>query len=147
RFDEAINEYLALPELREGAAGYYGYRASERLRALGANSRASALVASKRDAFLSQARASITQGNAVAAKSAANQALRFEIDEPTRDEMLKVLRAAYAKLTGYKIPNIQTTQSGRILPIESGATPPSDSSHQTLAGELLFLGLYDEGSA
>ncbi|MGH9936708.1 MAG: tetratricopeptide repeat protein, partial [Blastocatellia bacterium] len=40
RFDEAISEYLALPELREGATGYYGRRASERLRELGATPRA-----------------------------------------------------------------------------------------------------------
>src|SRR5262249_58572667 len=62
RFDEAINEYLALPELREGAAGYYGYRASERLRALGAAARANASVAAKRGAFIDPARAAGAHG-------------------------------------------------------------------------------------
>jgi soluble lytic murein transglycosylase len=146
RLDEAINEYLALPELREGAAGYYGHRASARLRALGANARAGAMITAKRDALLSQARAAGAQGSAAAAKSAANQALRFALDEPARSEMLKILRASYAKLPGYQIPNIPSSQLGRAAPIESGATPPSDTSHQTIAGELLFLGLYDEGS-
>lgn len=143
RFDEAINEYLALPELREGAAGYYGYRASERLRALGANARAKASVAAKRDAFISQARAA---GTASAAKSAANQALRFAIDETTRGELLKILREAYSKLHAYQVPNIRILQVGRIEPIESGGAPPTGDSHQTIADELLFLGLYDEGS-
>jgi len=147
RFDEAINEYLALPELREGAAGYYGYRASERLRALGANARSDALIAAKRDAFIAQARAAGAQGNAGAAKSAANQALRFAIDETTRGELLKVLRAAYSKLPAYRAPNIPASQVGRTAPIESGAAAPTDTSHQTIADELLFLGLYDEGAS
>jgi soluble lytic murein transglycosylase len=146
RFDEAINEYLALPELREGASGYYGHRASERLRDLGADPRAGASVAAKRDSFIAQARAARAQGAAEAAKSAANQALRFVIGATTRDEVLKILRGAYSKLPGYQFPKILIPDVGRTAPIESGATPPSDASHQTIAGELLFLGLYDEGA-
>jgi soluble lytic murein transglycosylase len=146
RFNEAINEYLALPELREGAAGYYGHRASERLRDLGANPRAGALVAAKRDTFITQARAARAQGAVDAAKSAANQALRFAIGASTRDEMLRILREAYSRLPGYQLPKMPTPEVGRTAPIESGATPPSDADHQTIAGELLFLGLYDEGA-
>jgi soluble lytic murein transglycosylase len=146
RFDEAINEYLALPELREGAAGYYGHRASERLRALGADPRAGASVVAKRDSFIAQARAAWAQGAAEAAKSAANQALRFAIGATTRDEMLKILRGAYSKLPGYQLPKMPIPGVGRTTPIEAGATPRSDSSHQTIADELLFLGLYDEGA-
>lgn len=146
RFNEAINEYLALPELREGAAGYYGRRASERLRALGANPRAGAAVAAKRDAFMTQARAAWAQGAAGAAKAAANQALRFAIGAAARDEMLEILRRAYSRLPGYQLPQIPIPEVGRTAPIETGATPPADASHQTIAGELLFLGLYDEGA-
>jgi soluble lytic murein transglycosylase len=146
RFDEAINEYLALPELREGAAGYYGYRASERLRALGANPIAKAFLTAKRDTFISQARAAGSQGAARAAKSAANQALRFALDEATRGEMLKILRAAYSKLPAYQIPSIRVLQVGRAEPVGSGAALAAGASHQTIADELLFLGLYDEGS-
>jgi soluble lytic murein transglycosylase len=50
-------------------------------------------------------------------------------------------------LPGYQLPNIPVSQVGRIAPIESGATAPADPSHQTVAGELLFLGLYDEGAS
>jgi soluble lytic murein transglycosylase len=147
RFDEATGEYLALPELREGAAGYYGYRASERLRALERNLRAKNPVNARREALLAQARAAHAQGNSVAAKSAANQALRFALDEATRSELLKILRAAYSRLPEYQVPNIPMPQVGRATPIEAGATPPSDTSHQTIANELLFLGLYDEGAS
>jgi soluble lytic murein transglycosylase len=146
RFAEAINEYLALPELREGSAGYYGHRAGERLRALAANPRAVDSVATRRDALISQARAARAQGNARVSKSAADQSLRFALDEATRGEMLKILREAYSKLPGYQPPNIPTSQVGRITPIESGATAPAGTSHQTIADELLFLGLYDEGA-
>jgi len=146
RFDEAINEYLALPELREGAAGYYGHRASERLRDLGADPRAGVSVAARRDAFIGQARAARAQGAAEAAKAAANQALRFTIGASTCDEMLRILREAYSRLPGYQIPKMPIPEVGRTAPIESGATPPNDTSHETIAGELLFLGLYDEGA-
>ncbi len=146
RFDEAINEYLALPELRDGAAGYYGYRASERLRALRANPRAGSLVMSKRDVFMDQTRTAAAQGNARATKIAAYQALRLADNQTTRNDLLITLRQAYSKLPGYQFPNIAVSQVGRIAPLESGATVPSDTSHQTIAGELLFLGLYDEGA-
>ncbi|HEY7180129.1 MAG TPA: tetratricopeptide repeat protein [Blastocatellia bacterium] len=141
KFDEAISEYLALPELREGAAGYYGRRASERLRALGSDPRAGVLVVARRDGFVSHARTSWAQGSATVAKSAANQALRFQIGWTTRTELLKILRGAYSKLPGYQLPKIPITQVGRTAPIESG-----EASHQTIAGDLLFLGLYDEGA-
>jgi soluble lytic murein transglycosylase len=146
RFDEAIDEYLALPELREGAAGYYGHRASERLRDLGGDSYAGVLVATRRDAFITQARAARAQGAVEAMKSAANQALRFATGATIRDEMLRILRDAYSRLPGYQLPKISIPEVGRTAPIESAATPPSDDSHQTIAGELLFLGLYDEGA-
>jgi peptidoglycan lytic transglycosylase len=146
RFDEAVNEYLALPELREGAAGYYGHRASERMRDLSADPRAGVSLAVRRDGFVTQAREAWAQGAAEAAKSAANQALRFAIGASTRDEMLKILRGAYSKLPGYQLLKIPIQEAGRTVPIESGAATPSEASHQTIAGELLFLGLYDEGA-
>ncbi len=147
RYDEAASGYLALPELREGAAGYYGYRASERLRWLERHSRARDAVAARRAAFFSQARAAHAQGNPTAAKSAANQALRFAVDEVTRGELLNILRAAYSRLPAYQVPNIPMPQAGRTAPIEADATPPEGASHQTIASELLFLGLYDEGAS
>ncbi|MCI0336952.1 MAG: transglycosylase SLT domain-containing protein, partial [Acidobacteria bacterium] len=147
RFEEAINEYLSLGELRNGAAGYYGRRASERLQALTANLRTKNLIDARRDQFLAEARAAHANGNAIAAKKAANQALRFTIDEPTRDEMLKILRSAYDKLRGYQLPNLTIANVARPSPLEAGTAPATGATHQTLASELLFLGLYNEGAA
>ncbi len=147
RFDEAINEYLAMPEVRAGAAGYYGWRAGERLRALGQNLRAKNLIAAQRDKFLNLARSANSQANATAAKIAANQALRLSGDEATRGEMLAVLKNAYSKLRGYQAPAIAFTTSGRVAPLGSVEAAASGTSHQTIANELLFLGLFDEGAA
>lgn len=150
RFDEAISEYLALPEARNGAAGYYGRRASERLRELAKNPRAKGLVQARQGKFIADAGAANGQGNAAAAKSAANQALRLTTDSATRDEMLKVLRAAYSKLRGYQLPALSFAPVGRAAPLEAGAPAPSQQTmadHQTLASELIFLGLYDEGAS
>lgn len=150
RFDEAINEYLALPELRAGAAGYYGWRASERLRALGANARAKNLIAARPDKFLSDARAANSAGNAVAAKAAANQALRFFAGEassqPGRTELLAILKSSYAKLRGYQAPAFSILHASRAAPLSSGERPSETVTHQTIAGELFFLGLFDEGA-
>jgi soluble lytic murein transglycosylase len=146
RFDEAINEYLAMPELRAGAAGYYGWRASERLRALGANARAKSLVAARRDKFLADARTANSAGNVAAAKASANQALRLFTDEMTRGELLLVLKSSYMKLRGYQAPAFSIARVGRVAPLGNGERGPEAAPHQTLANELLFLGLFDEGA-
>jgi soluble lytic murein transglycosylase len=143
RFDEAIDQYLSLPEARGGAAGYYGWRASERLRALGASQ---GTVAVRRDRFLADARAAHSQGNAASAKAAANQALRLVKDAALREELLAILRAAYGRLAGYQAPSLPVGAAGRGAVLDAGVAPAAGSSHQTLASELLFLGLYDEGA-
>ncbi len=145
RFAEAVDLYLALPEGRSNARGYYGYRASERLRALSTNLRAKNLIAEGLSKYLAQARQAHKQGNAVAAKAAANQVLRLTDDPQMREEMFKILRAAYAKLPGYQLPSFTLIAAGRTAPLGEGQSPATDTSHQTLANELLFLGLYDEG--
>jgi tetratricopeptide (TPR) repeat protein len=146
RFEEAINDYLSLGEVRNGAAGYYGRRATQRLRALANNLRARNTIISRRDQFLSGARAANAQGNAAAAKTAANQALRFTLDHATSHQMLRVLRDAYAKLRGYQLPAFALSRIERSEALDEGVAPAAGRGHQTIAGELLFLGLYDEGA-
>lgn len=146
RFEEAIGEYLSLPEVRGGAAGYYGWRASERLRMLGLNARAKGLITARREKYLAEARSANSQGNAPAAKAAANQAMRFFTDEGTRGELLLILKSSYAKLRGYQAPAFSATPAGRAAPISSSEPAATGSSHQTIANELLFLSLYDEGA-
>ncbi len=164
-FDEAITAYLAMPEGRNGASGYYGYRATERLQALSKNLRAKSLVAARLQGFLAQARsanpapatvaaaavagATASANNPLASKNAAAQVLRLTEDEKIRTEMLDILRNAYAKLPNYKLPQFSLVPAGRttLRGQDSPAPTSSDSgNHQTLAGELFFLGLYDEGA-
>lgn len=147
RFDEAINVYLGFTEGRNGATGYYGQRATARLLALAGNNRAKNLIAERLSGYLTQARAAHKEGNAAAAKAVANQALRLTTDETVRREMLDVLRAAYAKLPGYQLSSPAIPQMGRTNVLDANAPAVTDRSHATLANELLFLGLYDEGAA
>lgn len=150
RYEDALTEYLALPELRGGAAGYYGWRASERLRALTANLRAKNMAATRRDKFVADARAAHSAGNAAVAKTAAQQALRFlpeDATNPLRRELLSVLKTSYGKLRGYQPPSLTVTRAGRAAPLSDGESVPAVANHQTLASELLFLGLYDEGAS
>ena len=146
RFDEAINEYLTFTEGRNGASGYYGQRATARLLGLAQNNRAKNIIATKLSSYLSQARSANAQGNASATKAAANQALRLSTDETTRREMLELLRAAYAKLPAYNLSGYTLPQVGRTSVLDANAMTSSDRTHATLANELLFLGLYDEGA-
>lgn len=130
-YPEAVYEYLSLAEGRNGAAGYYGARATQRLRELGRNPRASKLVDEYRTRFLTAARAAHQRGDAAAAKTAAHQVLRFALDARVEGEMLAILRAAYGKLRGYQLPALN------LAPVPRG----------TLAGELTALGLHDEGAS
>ena len=141
RFDEAITDYLALPEGRKESLGYYGFQASQRLRALGTNLRAKSLIATRLEAFLSQARAANAAGDAATAKAAASQVLRLTEDRETAAEMKRILRAAYSKLAAYKLPSFTLLSGGRTEVLEG-----ESDSVRTVSDELLFLGLYDEGA-
>jgi len=147
RFDEAATEYLALNEGRTNAYGYYGQRATARLQGLLKNLRAKNLMAERREAFLTQARQANADGNAVSAKAAVNQALRLVEDDKTRQELFGILRIAYGKLPGYQAVTLNFAPAGRTAPLAEGAPAASGTSHATIAGELLFLGLPDEGAA
>ncbi|MFN0086289.1 MAG: transglycosylase SLT domain-containing protein [Blastocatellia bacterium] len=144
RWDEAVNEYLSLPELRTGASGYYGLRATARLQAMLNNAETRGIVAARRNRFLAEARAE--QNSPPAIKSAALQALRMSAANATRDEMLAILRGVYSRLPGYRPPEMPIAPAGRTAPLDASAPAASGTSHQALASELLFLGLDDEGA-
>lgn len=150
RFDEALTEYLSLNEGRGNSAAayaYYGQRATARMRALATNLRAKNVFATRREFWVTQARQAAALTNAGTTKFAANQALRLVDDEKTRQELFGLLRAAYAKLPGYEAPTLNFTLAGRTAPLANGALAATGTSHATIANELLFLGLYDEGAA
>jgi soluble lytic murein transglycosylase len=151
RLDEAITEYLSFVEGRTNAHGYYGQRATARLQALMGHQRATRILATRLSSFLTTAREAHQQGNAATAKAAAGQALRLVSDDATRKEMLDILRAAYAKLPLYaRVPTYSLTPAGRanVLSEQEPAAASSTGGNdaRTLANELLFLGLYDEGA-
>ncbi len=146
RSSEAIAEYLKLEESRNGAEGYYGRRSSERLVALGGDTRAAGLVAAQRNRFLAEARRAHSLKRHAAARAAAAQALRFRSGEAAHREMLDILRAAYSNMRGYQLPALNVDSVARRGPLGQGDQPVSGTDHRTLAAELLFLGLYDEGS-
>ncbi len=147
RFDEAITEYLTFTEGRTNAHGYYGQRATARLQTLRGNQRATRIIATKLSSFIASAREANTQGNAATAKAAANQALRLVSDDATRKEMLDILRTAYTKLPGYaRVPTYALTPAGRPNPLSEQEPAATGNDARTLANELLFLGLYDEGA-
>ncbi len=142
RYDEAVTEYLAMPEGRNGASGYYGARATDHLRALGKNLRAQKVIDARRQILLFLARVPLTANSAASIKTAANQAFRLSEDTATQNELLNILRHAYALLPGYQAPAFSFTPAGR-----TAETTPTGSGHQAIANELLFLGLAEEGAA
>lgn len=142
RYEEAIAAYLAFSEGRNDAAGYYGFQATNRLRALGHNLRAKNLILARLESSVSLARAAAASGDARQMKSAALQALRLTETVELRREMLTILRRAYADLPGYSPTALILQPAGRTIPL--GDEP---NTGQSVADELLFLGLYDEGAS
>lgn len=141
RFDDAITQYLSLAEGRTDAAGYYGFQATERLRALGANLRAKKLVASRLEGFVNEARTAKASSEWSRAKNSAAQALRLCEAAVLRSEMLQILRTSYSNLPAYNLPSLILVPVGRTTLRSSEA-----DSTERIADELLFLGLFDEGA-
>ncbi|MFN0121512.1 MAG: transglycosylase SLT domain-containing protein [Blastocatellia bacterium] len=147
RYDEAIVAYLTMPETRNGATGYYGYRASQRMRALLANPRAKNAIGIRLQEFLTQARAAASP--AANRKTAVEQALRLTGDVAVREEMLGILRGVYSNMSAYQGSHPALVPAGRTAPRDRNAPVPAASgsaNHAALADELLFLSLYDEGA-
>ena len=145
RMDEAINAYLEMPLARND---YYGGRATIRLRALAKDARSSGLAQTRLKALRSEAEQALSSGQAERARIAVQRALRLTEDATTRGELIELARRAYASLPSYNnFPSPRLLSAGRTTLITSA--PPQTTatpSHQSLADELLFLGLYDEGA-
>src|SRR6185295_9066924 len=139
RLGEAARLYLAIPE---DSDNYFGHRATLRLQAMSGAEEGKRIIEAFARGYRDQARAAVAGGRFAEAKDAATQALRLITDEAAERELLSILRTCYARLPAYNI--------GSRFRLIAAARPAnaavSDSSHSTLAAELLFLGLYDEGS-
>jgi peptidoglycan lytic transglycosylase len=143
RLTEAVRAYLAIPDERDN---YFGHRATERMRALMATDEGRRVIEPMARAYRAQARAAFEGGRYSEAKDAAGQALRLVADdELARGELLGILRKCYANLPAYA-----AASRYRLIPVArqlvaQSRQVESETTHQALASELVFLGLYDEG--
>ena len=144
RVQEAIDGYLTIPA---GRNEYYGWRADAHLRALSSDSHAVVLLRAKAESLSYTAKKEWQEGAFEASRRAAQNALRLEWDAGRRRELLDTLRGAYENSPAYKFPSFQLLAPGRSELITDPSGPGAgEPTHQALANELLFLGLYDEGT-
>jgi soluble lytic murein transglycosylase len=138
---EAASLYLAIPDERDN---YFGHRATLRLQAMAGTEEGRRVIEPLARAYQNQARAALKAGRYIEAKDAATQALRLIKDAEARSDLLKLLRTCYDRLPAYS-----SFASYRLIPAarnQINDKPSSDASHRALRAELMFLGLYDEGS-
>jgi soluble lytic murein transglycosylase len=141
RLGEAARLYLAIPDERDN---YFGQRATARLQMIGQSKEGRRTIDGLLQGYREQARTALAAGRYAEAKDAANQALRLTVDEAAQGDLLNILRTSYGKLPAYaSLWRYRLIPAARPL-ASSGERP--DSSNKTLAAELIFLGLYDEGA-
>jgi peptidoglycan lytic transglycosylase len=143
RLAEAARLYFALRDERDN---YFGQRATQRLVALTGSVEGRRVVGQLAGQYHDQARAALRGGRYAEAKDSASQALRVASDSQARRELLEMLRSCYSQLPAYN-----AVYRFRLMPIgrqavEAPRNTTTDVTHAELAAELLFLGLYDEGS-
>ncbi len=140
RYAAAIDVYLTIAD---GRNEYYGWRSTERLKALANDEQAKLFITQK----IGELAKNIEARNAEAQRKAAQSVLRLTETAELRAKMLEILKNAYTTLPDYqKIPNGKILELGRkeILKEKHGSS--LTNHHQTLADEFLFLGLYDEAA-
>ncbi|MEA2204280.1 MAG: soluble lytic murein transglycosylase [Blastocatellia bacterium] len=151
RLGEAVGAYLAIPD---GRSEYYGGEATLRLRGLSRQAGNAALIVNKLEELRTTARQASESGDHDRARVAAQSAVRLTEDESITRELLTIARGAYENLPAYNsFPQFHLVPMGRQgLRSTNESTETQDEtvagpSHQNIADELLFLGLYDEGAA
>ncbi|HXG86674.1 MAG TPA: tetratricopeptide repeat protein [Pyrinomonadaceae bacterium] len=144
RFDEAIDVYLSIPD---GRAEYYGWRATERLKFLAASEKGNQAVLQKLNQLRYILSQPVTTTNAGLLKQSAQSALRLTNDTKIQNLLLESLVKTYSFLPDYrKIPGGKLLELGRKEVLREKREIKNLNFHQTLADELLFLGLYDEAA-
>jgi soluble lytic murein transglycosylase-like protein/TolA-binding protein len=143
RLGEAARLYLAIPAERDN---YFGHRATLRLKAMAATEAGRRVIEPLARSYREQARAALQGGRYAEAKDAATQALRLTGDANAQRDLTAILRASYAQIPAYNVGSRFRLINGARAPIASAGQVTADGSHTSLAAELLFLGLYDEGA-
>ena len=140
RYAEAIDVYLLIPD---GRGEYYGWRATERLKRLANDDKTRFFIVRK----LGEAAQNIETRNAEAQRKSAQAVLRLTENAEIRRKMLEIVEKSYAVLPDYqKIPGGKLLEFGRKNVLKEKRENPAADYHKNLADELLFLGLYDEGT-
>lgn len=143
RLAEAARLYLSIPVDRDG---YFGHRATERLRLIAVSRHGRSIVEGLARDYHSQALRAVGAKRYSEAKDAANRALRLDPGARARAEMLSILLTCYSNLPSYSALTAYRFVPARRPAIERDGAEMPGASHVELAGELIFLGLYDEGS-
>lgn len=138
-FADAIDAYLSVPD---GRGEYYGWRATERLRALAVGQETKALVEARLGALKA------AEGrDADANRRNLQSAIRLTADAGERAKQLESLRKIYALVPAYKkIPEFKLIPLGRPEPRKTIRTAADADPHAALADDLAFLGLFDEAA-
>ena len=149
RYAEAIEVYLSIPD---GRNEYYGWRATEKLKLLAINETSKPAAETKLTSLLKQlSDAQSTSPGDFPLTSVMQNVLRLTNNIELRASMLQKIKTAYEErsdktLTSYKIPNFKLLEFGRKEVLKEKRAVANENHHRTLADELLFLGLYDEGA-
>jgi soluble lytic murein transglycosylase len=140
RYAEALEAYLLIPD---GRNEYYGWRATERLRAL-ANGEGTKNFAAQK---ISELVKNIETRNAEAQRKAAQSVLRLTENAELRARMLEIVKKAYMTLPAYqKIPDGRFLELGRREMLKEKPASLPANYHKIIADEMLFLALYDEAA-
>ena len=135
RFAEAIDTYLSIPD---GRGEYYGWRATERLKAL-AKDEASRPFAVQKAGVLADG---LKSKDGDTRRKNATGILRLSDLPELREKAATVLKAVIKALPKYQgIPAFKPLD-------ENGKLPPGNAGdpHRQIAEKLLVLGLYDEAA-
>ena len=140
RYAEAIDVYLSIPD---GRNEYYGWRATQRLKALSSDEKTKPFIVKK----LGELTANIESQTAESQRKAGQSAVRLTDAPELQEKMLAIVRKSYSQLPDYqKIPNGILLEVGRKEVLKEKRNTPTENYHKTIADEFLFLGLYDEAT-
>ncbi len=135
QYADAVGVYLSIPD---GRGEYYGWRATERLRALAADPKAKASTDARIAVLRPIAEQAIDASNVDSVRRSAQSLFRMTNDE----KLLATVRKTYELIDAYRqVPSFKLLEPGRRETLKSG-----EKNTGTVADELLFLGLYDEGT-
>lgn len=134
KFAEAIELFLSIPD---GRNEYYGWRASERLRAMQSNDGAASHIAQAAGNLA----ATLNSKDPEERRQSAIKLLRFSSNETLRTKAIEFLAASKSSSKVAELPNIRANSLPIRLPLTSVKTGVKGWD------ELLFLGLYDEAVA